>query len=215
MSEEGKVRLEATLREVWDAMTAPAPTYGYSIVAVTHDGRPPVDLTEAVLALYDLCLESPYWGSGMVTADEALPVLMLARTLNLPNLPEVEEYVAEYERKEAAFAERRANIRKITEWRASHTADEPLPSEVARSVEALGGVIVDEAEGIERALADMPEHLRPTPTPKSLVPSEALAVLAPDEDRPVTAHYDAPPVKEQVRQGPPLPIATPSVYLQE
>lgn len=200
MSEEGKARLTAALHEVFDRAFGKALAGDDDVVKplalAVKDGAI-IDVTEGVLSLYDLVRQSPDWGSGFYTADDVLPVLHLARALDLDDLSDVEAYIAEYERQAEEHIRRQENIQAITEWRASNPADAPMPPPVVAAVEAMGGTFTE-----------------PAPTPKPLVPSEALAVLAPDEDRPVEQHYDRPPVKEQVRQGPSLPTGSSAAYLQ-
>lgn len=51
------------------------------------------DITEGVQALYDLLLHSMDWGSGFLTADDAVPVYRLAKLCGFQGLDEAEKYI--------------------------------------------------------------------------------------------------------------------------
>jgi hypothetical protein len=50
-----------------------------------------------VQALYDLVLSSMDWGSGFLTAEDARPVALLARTCGFEKAEEAERYLREQE----------------------------------------------------------------------------------------------------------------------
>jgi hypothetical protein len=58
------------------------------------------DITEGVQALYDLVLNSMDWGSGFLTAEDARPVALLARTLGFEQAEEAERYLRDQEHSE-------------------------------------------------------------------------------------------------------------------
>lgn len=51
------------------------------------------DITEGVQALYDLLLHSMDWGSGFLTAEDAVPVYRLAKLCGFKGLEEAEKYI--------------------------------------------------------------------------------------------------------------------------
>lgn len=55
------------------------------------------DITEGVQALYDLVLNSMDWGSGFLTAEDARPVALLARTCGFEKADEAERYLRDQE----------------------------------------------------------------------------------------------------------------------
>lgn len=55
----------------------------------------PEDVTEAVKALYDLCIGSMDFRSGFWNAEDAAPVAKLARAAGFEDAEEVEKYVSE------------------------------------------------------------------------------------------------------------------------
>lgn len=65
---------------------------GAVITAASPDGAT-VDLTEGVQCLYDLVINSMDWGSGFISAEEALPVAEVARACGFAQVEEVEKYV--------------------------------------------------------------------------------------------------------------------------
>ena len=65
---------------------------GTVITAAREDGTT-VDLTEGVQCLYDLVINSMDWGSGFISAEEALPVAEVARACGFEQVEEVEKYV--------------------------------------------------------------------------------------------------------------------------
>lgn len=58
------------------------------------------DITEGVRALYDLVISSMNWGSGFLTAEDARPVALLARTCQFEQAAEAERYLRDQEHSE-------------------------------------------------------------------------------------------------------------------
>jgi hypothetical protein len=58
------------------------------------------DITEGVQALYDLVINSMDWGSGFLTAEDARPVALLARTMGFEQAEEAERYLRDQEHSE-------------------------------------------------------------------------------------------------------------------
>lgn len=64
---------------------------GVVIVARTPSGD--VNITEGVMCLYDLVIQSMDWGSGFLSVEEAIPVVHVARTCGFANWEEAQRYV--------------------------------------------------------------------------------------------------------------------------
>jgi hypothetical protein len=81
-----------------------------------------VDITEGVQALYDLVISSMDWGSGFWTAEDAEPVVHVARTCGFNGCEEAERYVQarlDHDRRVNEMAEEtRRNRERIEENRA-------------------------------------------------------------------------------------------------
>lgn len=70
-----------------------------NIVARDDEGREQ-DVTQGVQALYDLLIHSMDWGSGMLSAEDARPIALLARACGFKHSPEAERYLREREHNE-------------------------------------------------------------------------------------------------------------------
>lgn len=71
----------------------------------------PEDVTEAVKALYDLCIGSMDFRSGFWNAEDAAPVAKLARAAGFEDAEEVEKYVSEALHDEETWNYRVANVK--------------------------------------------------------------------------------------------------------
>lgn len=67
---------------------------GVRVIAHAPDGTE-TNITEGVMALFDLVISSLDWGSGFWTAEDAAPVAFVARTCGFPSIGEVECYLAD------------------------------------------------------------------------------------------------------------------------
>lgn len=65
---------------------------GAVITARLPDGSE-VNITEGVMAMYDLVISSMDWGSGFWTFEDALPVVHVAKTCGFAKCEEAERYV--------------------------------------------------------------------------------------------------------------------------
>jgi hypothetical protein len=79
---------------------------GVVITATKPDGTT-VNITEGVQTLYDLTIDSMDWGSGFLTAEDAAPVVEIAKTCGFTRYEAAEAYVKEYLASEARVAEYR------------------------------------------------------------------------------------------------------------
>jgi hypothetical protein len=94
------------------------------------------DITEGVQALYDLVIDSMDWGSGRLTAEDARPVALLARTLGFERVAEAERYLRDQEhsdQQQQFIRDRKAAIEttgtgwvRTVQWHQPGTA-QPLP----------------------------------------------------------------------------------------
>ena len=77
---------------------------GVRVIAHGPDGSE-VNITEGVMALYDLVISSMDWGSGFWTAEDAAPVAFVARTCGFPSVGEVDRYLLarKHDEEERAF----------------------------------------------------------------------------------------------------------------
>lgn len=78
---------------------------GVTITAIRPNGSTE-DVTESVSALYDLLIGSMDWGSGFLTAEDAIPVARLARICGFKDSEEAERYLRAEERRRAPKATR-------------------------------------------------------------------------------------------------------------
>lgn len=67
---------------------------GVRLMAVNPDGIE-VNVTEGVMALYDLVIGSMDWGSGFLTVEEALPVAEIAELCGFAEWEAAQAYVRE------------------------------------------------------------------------------------------------------------------------
>lgn len=89
-------------------MTTPA---GVTVLAHCPDGTQ-VDITEGVMALYDLVISSMNWTSGFLSVEDALPVVEVAKVCGFEECEEAERYV-EALRAELAQREEYARLREM------------------------------------------------------------------------------------------------------
>jgi hypothetical protein len=80
------------------------------------------DITEGMQALYDLVLNSMDWGSGFLTAEDARPVALLARTLGFEQAEEAERYLRdqEHSKQQQEFLSARLEARQHINGRVPH-----------------------------------------------------------------------------------------------
>ncbi len=57
------------------------------------------DITEGVQAMYDLVINSLDWGSGLLTVEEALPIVHVAQSCGFAHWEAAQTYVDEQERR--------------------------------------------------------------------------------------------------------------------
>jgi hypothetical protein len=78
---------------------------GTRLVAIAPDGAT-TDVTEHVGAIYDLVIQSMDFGSGFLTAEDAVPLAELGRLCGYGMVEEAEKYLAEARAQEERERER-------------------------------------------------------------------------------------------------------------
>lgn len=79
------------------------------VICRASDGSE-TDITEGVQTLYDMVIGSMDWGSGFLTAEDALPVVQVAKTCGFKDWQRAQDYVDDmiHSQEQARFqAERR------------------------------------------------------------------------------------------------------------